>query len=208
MAKRIVVNPGDSIDRIGYSHGVAPKTLWHLSDNEDLSSLRNNPNILMNGDTVVIPDKKQKNLPAITGRRHRFRRVGVPSKLRVQLLENGEPRSNCFYRLKAGALLESGLTDNEGLIEHWVSPDIDTALLEIDHGEIYELHIGRLNPATDITGVESRLQNLGYLSEIETPAPQTPLTTAIAAFQRDSSLTETGEIDFETRSILERRHRC
>jgi hypothetical protein len=91
MPERYQVQPGDCISSIAFEHGFFWKTLWRHAENSELKSLRKNPNILKEGDEVVIPDLEAKIESRPTEQRHRFRLKGAPAKLRLRIVEPGAP---------------------------------------------------------------------------------------------------------------------
>src|SRR4051794_12016743 len=99
MTIRHVVKPGDSVIQLSDEHGFYAMTIWNHADNAALKRRRADMNILLAGDVVVIPDKRGKTVEVATGRRHTFRRRGVPAIYRVQLIEYGKPLAELPYRL-------------------------------------------------------------------------------------------------------------
>lgn len=203
MPRRHLVIDGDCIESIAFQYGFFPSTLWDHPDNSELRELRGNPHVLSPGDEVFIPDLREKEIEAATGKKHRFRRRGVPAKLRVRLEEGGEPRAGVKYTLQIdGGPTVSGAADQGGLIERWVSPSATGALLSLEDGEVYSLRLGRLRPSDDRAGIGARLANLGY-GEI---ADDDLLASALGEFQRDHGLEETREADESTVERLRSEH--
>src|ERR1700674_415579 len=93
------IKTGDCISSLAYDYGFFPDTIWNHPDNAELKQKRKDPNVLMRGDLLVIPDKEIKEVTKSTEQAHRFRKKGVPAKLKVRLLKKGEPRKNEKYRL-------------------------------------------------------------------------------------------------------------
>src|SRR3990170_3615968 len=93
---------GESVESIAYAHGLFWETVWDDPGNAALREARAEPNVLAAGDVLVVPDLRPKEEQAATGRRHVFRRRGVPSVLRVRLLEGSTPRAGLAYTVEAG----------------------------------------------------------------------------------------------------------
>ena len=93
MPEDYVVRQGDCVSSIAHKKGHFWQTIWDHPNNARLKSERKDPNILMEGDVVHIPDLRPKEVSGATDRRHKFVFKGVPAKLRLQLLqqETGEP---------------------------------------------------------------------------------------------------------------------
>ena len=154
---------------------------------------------------VVIPDKRLRNEPAATEERHRFRKKGVPAKLRLVLLDNNnQPRSNEDFTLTVDGKWYEGKTDSDGALEVAISPDAQSGTLRVgpEGKEVFELNIGHTNPVDETSGIQQRLRNLGYeVGAIDGDVgPRTE--AALRAFQRDNGLEATGSLDDATRQKL------
>jgi hypothetical protein len=83
--KEYRVRQGDCISSIAYEHGFFPDTLWNHSENAELKQNRKDMNLLEVGDIVRIPEKEEKEESAAPEQKHRFRKKGVPAKLRMKI---------------------------------------------------------------------------------------------------------------------------
>src|SRR4051812_26701772 len=102
------VQAGDCILSLATRSGFFWKTLWKA--NPALRALRNNPNVLMPGDVVLIPDKTIKELPCATDRCHKFMKKGVRAKFRLIVERFNIPLANRRYILTIGSDLFDGTT--------------------------------------------------------------------------------------------------
>jgi len=162
-----IVWQGDSIPSIAAQSGHFWQTLWDDPENASLKATRVNPNVLAAGDVVHVPEPRIEFRPCRTGKRHIFRRRGIPALLRVQLYDEGYTRAAVRFRLAldTGEIID-GTTDEKGVLEVRVSPTTRRAALEIeDDAYIYLLDIGALDPADQETGVRQRFVNLGVIAE-------------------------------------------
>lgn len=203
MARQHIAAPGESIDTIAERYGLAPEPLWQ--HNAELRQRRRNRNTLEPGDVVSIPDVNARQVKVATGRRHRFRRKGVPWKLKLRLVDGKGPRKSTKYTIELddGTLLE-GKTDDQGVLERFVPVGAKEGTLRIGQDE-YVLRLSRLPPSDSVEGVRARLVNLGLLH----PSADTEaVSAALALFQRQNELTDTGQLDDETRQKLELLHGC
>jgi hypothetical protein len=210
MTENYTVTQGDCMASIAGSRGFFWETLWNLPENSNLKQKRKNPNILMEGDTIVIPDRRIQQMSAATEERHRYRRKGVPSKFRLRLLAEGKPRSNLAYKLDVDGKIIIGKTDSDGLISETIPPGAKTGKLTIQ-GDIvdekYIVNFGHLNPVEEITGVQHRLANLGYDCEV-TGFLDEQTTVALKTFQGDNQLDTSGQLDEPTRKKIQDEHGC
>lgn len=203
MPRQHRVADGDCIESIAFAYGFFPGTLWDHPENAALREKRGNPHVLTPGDVVFIPDLREKEIPGETGKLHRFRRRGVPAKLRLRLTAGDEPRADVRYSIRIdGGATVSGKSAGDGMIEHWLPPAASQAILRLETGEVYTLKLGHLRPSDDEDGVRARLVNLGYGEIVDEAA----LVAALLAFQRDRGLEETGEADAATMDELRSEH--
>jgi N-acetylmuramoyl-L-alanine amidase len=210
MPKFHEVQPGECLSSIAFIYGFYAPTLWDQPENQELRNQRGSMFQLVPGDRVYIPDVRLRSERISTGQRHRFRRRGVPEKLRIRLLDpEGKPRAGLPYALTVGDTMVRGETSEAGMIEHFIPPDAMAGelLLEGDAGpEVYKLSLGRLLPITSPRGVRQRLRNLGYLPPdgADGEGPEGAVEDALRRFQRDHGLPESGDADEATRGELDR----
>lgn len=204
MPVRHTVVPGTSVARLAKQYGLAPATIWDSPDNAELKALREDMNILAPGDVVVIPDKRTGGVARPTGARHVFRRVGVPMPFRIQLLTLGTPRKNQSYVLEVGGVRYDGVTDDEGRIERYLPNESETGRLIVNGGEIdVEVRLGHMTPVAQLSGIQRRLNNLGFNCGAPDGVMNDATNAALRAFQAAIGSEPTGEVDDATRDALE-----
>lgn len=93
MSTNHTIRQGECIESLADRYGFFPETLWKHADNSDLRELRKDQNILQPGDVVVIPDLELGEESAATEQKHRFRRKGVPAKMRIVFYKPVEPEN-------------------------------------------------------------------------------------------------------------------
>jgi hypothetical protein len=202
MSKKHLVAVGEGLSSIGFAHGFNPLTLWNHTDNAALKSERQSPDILRAGDVVTIPDKERKDVRGATGKRHVFRRRGVPAQFNIRLLDDGQPLAGTGYTLAIDALPElNGTTDAAGYVRAYVPPDAVSGILTVA-GVQYTVRFGGLDPIGDATGVRHRLANLGF----DPGSTEDELTAALKKFQERAELPATGLADDATRDLLQSIH--
>lgn len=203
-----IVRRGDDMSKIATAHGFFWQTLWNLPENSQLKNERKNPNQLLEGDKVFIPELRRKDESCGDQSKHRFRRKGVPSKLRVALYRSGQPRVGVEWEFSAAGNTYSGTTGSDGIVETFVPPEASTGTLVLKEGETIEtrsMSIGVLDPVESARGVQHRLKNLGYdcgfSGEIDDKTAE-----AIKQFQSAYQLETTGENDQDFRDKLQEIH--
>jgi hypothetical protein len=211
MAETYEVQQGDTIVSIADQQGFRNwRTIWDREENAELRNLRKNPQVLFPGDQVFIPDKVPKEHSCATNQRHTFM-IPVPlARVRV-LLEDaeGRPYADKEYRLTVNGQDFNGRTASNGLVEHEVPADAHAATLtlwtddERREALTWSLQIGYLDPEEEISGVQARLNNLGYsCGEVNGELNEATIA-ALKAFQWDHQLAMSGEIDDPTRAKLD-----
>jgi len=244
-----IVKQGDSVESIAYDHGFFWEVLWNDPQNAELKRLRKDPNVLLPGDIVFIPDLRVKEESGATEQRHQFRVKGVPAKLRLRILETEEeeedededeeiidltddfewfeedglsetvppqgigpkPRANVSYLLELdnGAIIQ-GETDDNGQIECNITPNMSKARLVLEPGtadeEVIDLKIGHLDPVEKTSGVQARLNNLGFRCGPVDGVLGPRTRRALKHFQASAGLKATGELDESTTQKLYEAH--
>jgi hypothetical protein len=196
------ISVGENIFEIAARTGFSAEYLWDLPQNKKLADLRIHMNVLLPGDVLHIPDPTPFSRSCAMHQRHVFRRKGIPPKLRLQLLEEGEPKANMKFALTVDGLTLTGVTDAHGNLEAFVPADAVDGELLLGDQSIYHLQFGELNPPNEIAGVQTRLNNLGFDCGKPTGEWNPETAAALRYFQGRVNLPETGELDDATRRKL------
>ena len=203
------IRAGDCLSQIAAERGFDWRTIWNHGDNAELKQLRKDPNVLLPGDVVVIPDKAVREEPRPTDQRHRFVLKGQRTYLRLRLLRHGRPRPGLRYVLHLDGQLLSGATDGDGRIVREIPATARQAELTLGDGEeSYVLLLGDLDPLDTTPGTCKRLQNLGYGCGAGERPDETRMKPAVRGFQRrfHPPLAVDGIAGPKTRSKLEEVH--
>ncbi|PRP99331.1 peptidoglycan-binding domain-containing protein [Enhygromyxa salina] len=200
----VELKQGDCLSTIALSRGFDPETVWDHGDNAALRERRTDPNTLLPGDRLFVPELEQKQEPAPTDTLTTFRLSVGPIRLRVRLTRRGEPRPAEPYVLELddGVTLE-GETDDDGWVDQPISITAKTGTLSLRDGEEqHELKLGHLDPHDEPTGVQSRLRGLGfYFGAIDGEiGPKTK--AALRRFQAAKALDPSGAADDATTTAL------
>lgn len=197
-----IVRQGDCVESIAYQHGHLWKTLWNHPQNAKLKQVRKDPNVLLPGDRIFIPELRVKEEAGGTEQRHRFCRKSVPSKLKLRFLDaKNRPRAGESYALEVDGTHYDGSLDSDGALEVSILPNARKGKLTLGQGdeqEEYELELGHLDPLAEVSGVQARLMNLGYDCGAVDGKSGPEIEGAIEAFQEDNDLKPTGKLDQTT----------
>jgi hypothetical protein len=199
------VEQGDCISSIARRYGLFWRTVWDHAENADLQQRRQDPNLLLPGDEVFIPDVQTREQSGATETRHKFRKKGEPAKLIIRLLRAGEPVANEQYILDIDGVPKTGTTSAEGRLEQPIPPDASAGRLQVGTGDSMQellLDLGSLDPVTEISGIQARLNNLGFDCGAVDGIAGPRTRAALAAFQETYQLQVTRDTDLATQDRL------
>jgi hypothetical protein len=201
-----VVRQGDCVQSIATERGLRWETIWNHPRNGDLRAARKDPNVLLPGDRLFVPDIQLKQEQGQTEQRHRFKKKGTPGKLRIRVLdENHRPRANVPYTLSIDGRLFSGHLDGEGFLEVVIPPDARSGRLTVGTPPDtmgYELQLGHLDPIDRVSGVQARLNDLGFFCGPPDGTMNESTRAALRAFQEKYQLTVDGNLGQQTKQKL------
>lgn len=204
---KYTVSSGDSITSIAHENGFLSKTIWDHPENAGLKAKRKDPNILFPGDEVFIPDKDLKWETRPTNAKHVFQVKGEPNKFKLRLMKLGQPRANEAYVLEIDGKLYNGSTDSNGMLEQVIPRDAKGGKLVLKGGkETYPVRIGYLDPIDEVSGIQHRLNNLGFNCGSPGGELNDETRDAIRQFQTKYKLEVTGEPDDATKAKLRQLH--
>lgn len=221
MAGYHTVRQGEYFALIAKEAGIRNwRTIYNHPRNADLRSKRPDPNVLFPGDRIYIPDKTTKTATCATGKTYVFKVPAPTIQIQIKLKEQreGKPLKNAKCILKVGDTEYPLTTDGEGRLKQEVPVGTETAdLIVPDYFLEWRLQVGNLDPLRQgsdqrhiVTGVQGRLNNLGYpCGEVDGQlGPRT--CRALRDFQRQAMGRDDadGQLDDETIDALEREHFC
>lgn len=234
MSSFHTVRQGEHLSRIAAQYGFQDfAVIWSHGKNAELKALRQNPNVLLAGDILFIPDKRDKDDSKPTDNKHAHDVPRPKLLLRVRL-ENlfEEPIANrpCLFREEKKAIRLT--TNGQGQIEQEIPVKVEFVSVEVQPFDTQEvaievpIFVGHLDPVTEVTGWQSRLNNLGYAAgsapipprdpgqtpkeqlEALPPNRKEPLVSAIEEFQCDHHLKVDGICGGGTQAKLKEIHGC
>lgn len=201
-----LVRAHDCISSLAEANGFFWETIWYLPENRELRSARGDPNVLLAGDRVTIPALRPKTVDGATEKKHRFRRRGTPARLRISFYDDGDPRADEPYLIVVDGIVLQGTLDEHGTLDLRISPAARTAEIRIADDEPVAITLGSMDPIDSWSGLQLRLNNLGFIAGDVTGTPNGPTRAALRRFQHSQGLDPTGIADAETRDALARIH--
>lgn len=210
------VKQGDHLSKIAKDNGFTDYTvIWDHPENAGLKKQRQNPNILLPGDQIFIPDMEQKQESGPTDKRHTFTVDTKPLKLRLVLEDIYEkPIAGAMCALLVGDQTFQLTTDGQGKLEQEIPLDATQAYLTIrgdqtpfEH-DIIPIKIGHLDPVAELSGQIARLNNLGYFAGALDGSDQPAFESAVEEFQCDHGLKVDGDCGPKTQAKLKEVHGC
>ena len=222
--KPYVVRQGDYLAKLAYTHGFDVMDVWQHVKNEQLRTLRADPNILYPGDILYIPT--QRTSPnAVAKQASQTYVAAVPTvRVSVELVEDERVLANerCEVSGLPGTAADNPMhctTDGEGLL----SLDVPVTAREVEvyvpaQHTTYQLMVGDMDPENEASGLAKRLRNLDYLEDDlhvieDEPPPSHPevhfaeaLEEAVAAFRQQHGHTANSAIDDAVRDTIVKEH--
>ena len=203
-----VVRRGDCIASIARKTGHFWNTIWSDSANSELREVRGDPNILMRGDRVTIPELRQKDEPCETETLHRFQRRGEPGAIHIRLRDqNDQPIAGKEYHMYIDQQTFDGTTEADGSVRANIPSTARNGFINVPElNLIWPLKLGHLDPIETVEGVQARLNNMGYPCGSVDGRIREATRAAIKAFQADNELTPDGALTEETRQKIKDEH--
>ncbi len=197
----------DCLSSIAGEYGFYWETIWSASENTELRQSRPNPNVLAEGDIVFIPELTKGEESAATECKHSFRKKDQ-TLLILRLLRGESPVASAGYELEIDGKVSIGNTDGDGLLEHVIPATAIRGVLKLDDSEDeLTLEFGALDPVEEISGIQGRLDNLGF-DCLLTNELNAETRTALQLFQEMYEITVTGEPDDATKDKLKEVYGC
>jgi putative peptidoglycan binding protein len=216
MAEWHTVEQGECLSSLAAQHRLPSwRKIYDHPENADFRRLRHNPNLIHPGDRVYIPDAEVVDHDRPTDRKHRFVLKRDQTMLRIVIAdEDGNPYRGNDYRLTIGDRVYEGKTNGQGLLEQAIDARASSGTLTVSWRGTpwrhctWTLSIGHLDPVEQMSGIQARLNNLGYHSG-PVDGIRGPITTgAVKRFQTKHKLTVDGIPGPITRRKLKECHGC
>ncbi len=219
MGEMYEVKKGDYLAKIAKEHGIADWTdIYKHDKNKKFKEKRPNPNILLPGEKIYIPDVTYRS-----GRTHNVDVAQDEVIFKLQIITGENPEPIYKYELKTKGKKEKTYTrsidDNDkditekldnGYIVEEISTGEEAGELKIwlyddpDPHLEYEIVVGGLDPLEEISGIQARLNNLGFFCG-EVDGKNGPKTKkGVKAFQKKYELAVDGIAGPNTQAKLKK----
>jgi len=212
-----IVQQGDCVASIAEQYGFVDwNTIYNDGLNAAFRRLRPDPHVLLPGDRLFIPDKEIKNESCQTTMVHTFQLARKEVRLRIVVRDvDGVPLGGKKYKLTVEGEVHEGVLPANALLNRPIPPDAIEGELKVwceddfpDYADTWVLKLGHLDPVEDLTGVQARLNNLGYdcgpVDGINGPRTQ----AAVRAFQKDHGMDIDGIPGPKTQAALKGEYTC
>lgn len=215
MPIEYTVHQGECLSSIAKQYGFPDwKTIYNDDLNCDLRQARPDPNVLFPGDRVLIPDKKVKRETGPTTVVNSFLLTGEPTRLRVIIRDiDGQPLAGKKFKLTVAGKIREDFLPDDGLLDQPIPADALEGELMVwalddfpDYPDTWTLKLGHMDPVEKLSGVQARLNNLGYdCGPVD--GMNGPLTkAAVRAFQKAHGLEVDGIPGPQTQAALKGEH--
>lgn len=216
MGKYHTIAQGECFSSLAHQYGFESyRAIYNHPENAELVRERLNPNILYPHDEVFIPDNELKEVDAPTEQTHRFVVKKDETLFRLVVKDDEEkPFANLPYELKIDGQILQGATDDDGKLEQKIPAKAIGGRLFIYSNETetrkligaISLKLGHLDPLEKTTGVQSRLNNLGFGCGRVDGIIGEKTAASLKEFQKKNGLPVTGAADAATRAKLKQIH--
>jgi hypothetical protein len=213
------VEQGEYLARIAMDYGFSDwKTIYNHPQNAEFKSNRPNPNVILPGDQLFIPDKTEKQESASTDQSHCFQIKNPRLCLKIVLKDAEEkPLSNQPYALIVDRRSLRGTTDGNGMLQQEIPIKSHGGELRLPSlGILWQFHLGHLDPVDTkqpeaaIRGAQARLNNLGFHCGPVDGVFGPRTKSAVAMFQEIelNRKNPDGQLDDATKQALRSQHGC
>ncbi len=206
MATKVKARGWDFVSKIAARNGFGDfHILWDHPDNAALKAKRKNPNTLLEGDELTVPDKKSKVESGATGRTHFFQVKMETLKVRVLFIATDKRpvrQLECTYDLDG---VKGGTTLVEGLFELEIPRTSENLRVTVGDRE-FHLKVGGLDPEDETSGMLQRLTNMGYETGDSADPEDEFVRSAVEEFQVDHDMPVNGKLDAPTREAIMASH--
>ena len=201
--KTHIIKSGDCLASIAKLYGFHDAdVIYQYAANAELKKSRPNLHILNPKDKVYIPEKKAKTITLQSETCSVFTIKGLLTELKLAVEDfDGNPLPNTDYLLDIAGITYQGKTDSEGMVVEKIDALAKkgqlTLFLDADkkNSIFWSVELGALTPHSETSGIQARLNNLGYYCANEKGDVDSTTLNAINAFKVNNGLANDSVID-------------
>jgi len=169
--QKYTVKSGDRMSKIAFEHGFKDYHALYEAQSAAFKKKRPNPEILLEGDEVTLPEKIDDKHAADDKKTQKYIQDTTLPELRIHIKAFGKPLASKDFTVliesdpytKAKPYKGTGTTDAKGIAKFNVDPRVTTVVLSFKDPPLEcKLLVGSLHPVDEPGGVEQRLGDLGY----------------------------------------------
>jgi hypothetical protein len=159
-----VIRQGDYVAKLAYSLGFDADTVWNDDKNTDLRGQRPDPNTLLPGDVLYVPDTPTEPQFVDAGTTNTFVASAPTVPVTIKFAEARFASQACeVYELEQ---LTGLSTNGDGILSFSAPVTLDVVtVLFTGLNFACSCALGCLDPIETLSGVFQRLQNLGYIEQ-------------------------------------------
>jgi len=207
---------GDCLSSLAAQQGLRNwRAIWDHPENDSFQQKRSNPNVIAPGDRLYLPDRDALFKDGAVDSRNTYVLARDKTTLRIVAAdENGQPYQQLDYELTIGDDTRTGKTDDQGMLQQLIDAGATSGVLTLRWPDdpprkcTWRLKLGHLDPVSDISGVQARLNNLGCNAGPVDGILGPVTRAAVRAFQEKYRLEVDGDPGPITQSKLEEVHGC
>jgi N-acetylmuramoyl-L-alanine amidase len=201
--KTHTVKKGNCFASISKQYGFHDANiLYSDAANASLKSKRPNMHVLSPKDKVAIPEKMPKTVDLAAETSTTFKVKGIITEFKLVVEDfDGNALADKAYLLDIEGLKFEGKTDGTGLIEETINAQSVRGELTVyldaekKNSIFWPLKIGCLMPINEISGIQSRLNNLGYFCANENGDEDESTKASVRAFKKKHDLADNDLIE-------------
>ena len=206
--KPYVIQQGDYLAKLAFKLGFDAAPVWSSTANEALRTLRKSPDVLLPGDILQIPASSAATTSLSPNTSNAY--VAQVPLVNV-LLVLGDRDGNRFTDEPCEVMGLSGAgapeaptsTDGSGTLMLRVPVTLREVEVHLPRKNVtMRVMVGDMDPEDERSGIQKRLQNLGFGYFFPGEDPDRQLEAALRAFQSSHGLEPTGAIDDATREAI------
>lgn len=209
-----IVRQGDHLARLAYVHGFDAAEVWSHERNAELREMGRKPELLAAGDILYLPIKPKEGLAFSAGTSNRYQarvptvNVSLAFKDADRVLADEPYEVHGLGTDGSAGQTEERKTDADGKVQLELPVTTREVTIVFPRQNVaYEVRVGDMDPASEMSGIQKRLENLGYLPrDRESASEGAYLHAAIAEFQKRHGLSPTGTLDDATSNLLKDEH--